>query len=179
MVPSGRTFVDSSLGAVSQIFISMKRQSIYSDIGYVIYRIRNTQYTSEVVSVMNSIAESESSSLGIDAASEHKVVIPESAPVESAPEGRVKTDATIRLQMIGGVAVMIVLLLLPFVTVVGSVILVLVCEVYLTDWLYSKYSVLTGRASHSGSFEARRIRQLEKTIDENAARPHPLDQVKR
>lgn len=76
-----------------------------------------------------------------------------------------------------GLAVIVALLFVPLITLPGMVILVLVAEVYLLDWTYSKVGLLLDvRSSISKESDER---SPEDEIDRKIARTNPKDQFVR
>ncbi len=64
---------------------------------------------------------------------------------------RAPRNTLLYVQPLSGVAAIVALLLVPLVTVPGMFILVVIAEVYLLDWTYSKVGVLrNARSSISG-----------------------------
>lgn len=77
-------------------------------------------------------------------------------------------------QPLGGLAAMIALLFVPMITLPVMVILVLLAEVYLLDWTYSKIGVLRDARSSISNKSAEMSPEDE--IDCKVARTSPKDQ---
>ena len=75
---------------------------------------------------------------------------------------------------LGGIVMIVALLFVPLITLPGMIILVLLAEVYLLDWTYSK----VGRIRDAKSFISKETadRSPEDEIDRKVARTGPKDQ---
>ena len=78
---------------------------------------------------------------------------------------------------LGGIVMIVALLFVPLITLPGMIILVLLAEVYLLDWTYSKVGVL--RDSRFSFSNESAERSPEDEIDRKIARPSPKDQFVR
>lgn len=77
-------------------------------------------------------------------------------------------------QASGGLIAIVSLLLVPFVTFPGMVILVLIAEIYLIDWTYSKFNLLR-TASLNPSVVDAAARQSMDMVDQTNPRTDPKD----
>ena len=80
-------------------------------------------------------------------------------------------------QAISGFVVIVALLFVPFITIPGIVILVLIAEVYLLDWTYFKVRLIRGTRSSISNESAGKSPEDE--IDRKIARTSPKDQFVR
>ncbi len=87
---------------------------------------------------------------------------------------RAPRNTLLYAQPISGLAAMVVLLFVPLITLPGLVILVLIAEVYLLDWTYSKVGVLNDARSSISKKSAERSPEDE--IDRKIARTSSKDQ---
>ena len=78
---------------------------------------------------------------------------------------------------LSGLAVIVALLFVPMITLPGMVILVLIAEVYLLDWTYSKVGLLRDERSSISKESAKRSPEDE--IDRKVVRTNPKDQFAR
>ena len=78
------------------------------------------------------------------------------------------------VQPLSGVAAIVALLFVPLITVPGMFILVVIAEVYLLDWTYSKVGILRDVRSSISNKSAERSPEDE--IDRKVARTSPKDQ---
>jgi len=77
-------------------------------------------------------------------------------------------------QPLGGLVAIVTLLIIPMVTIPGMIIAVLLAEVYLVDWTYSKFSQLRNANSSVSSESSEKSPEDE--IDRKVARTGPKDQ---
>ena len=77
-------------------------------------------------------------------------------------------------KILGGVAAMVGLFTMPFVTLPGMIIPVVIAEVYLLDRTYSKYNLL--KESKSSTLSRFAAKSPENEIDRTVARTGPKEQ---
>jgi len=87
---------------------------------------------------------------------------------------RVGENTLLYAQSLSGLAVIVALVFVPMVTLPGMILLVLVAEVYLLDWTYSKVGQLRDAKSFISKETAERSPEDE--IDRKVARTNPKDQ---
>ena len=87
---------------------------------------------------------------------------------------RTPVDLRFYAKPLAGLATIVVLLFVPMITIPGMVILVLVAEVYLLDWTYSKVGLLRDELSSISKESTERSPEDE--IDKKVARTNPKDQ---
>ncbi|MFW9813804.1 MAG: hypothetical protein ACFFF9_15185 [Candidatus Thorarchaeota archaeon] len=87
---------------------------------------------------------------------------------------RVGENSLLYAQSLSGLAVIVALLFIPMITLPGMILLVLVAEVYLLDWTYSKVGQLRDAKSFISKETAERSPEDE--IDRKVARTNPKDQ---
>jgi len=80
-------------------------------------------------------------------------------------------------QSLSGLAMIVALVFVPMVTLPGLIILVLVAEVYLLDWTYSKVGLL--RDARSSISNKSSEKSPEDEIDRKVTRTGPKDQFMR
>ena len=112
--------------------------------------------------------------LEIETEEEIEIIFPESVEKESA---RIKRNVLPYAQSLSGFAVMVSLLFVPVFTLPAMIILVLVAEVYLLDWTYSKVSMI--RDSKSFISNESTGKSPEDEIDRKVARTGPKDSMVR
>jgi hypothetical protein len=122
-------------------------------------------------------AEPESKGIGVD-------IVPE---IDEAPiyEPRKKAKRVYRVprnslmyaKPFSGLVMIVALLFVPMITLPGMIILVLIAEVYLLDWTYSKVGLL--RDEMSSISKESDDRSPEDEIDKRVARTNPKDQFVR
>ena len=102
-----------------------------------------------------------------DTGKEVEIKFPRSNPkrIYSAP-----MSTRLYAQPLSGFVAIVALLFVPLVTLPGMVILVLIAEIYLLDWTYSKVNVVRDARSLST------MRNPEDEIDRKVARTGPKDQ---
>ena len=105
---------------------------------------------------------------------EIEIAIPQSSEdlVDSDPR-----NMRLYAQAISGFVVIVALLFVPFITIPGIVILVLIAEVYLLDWTYFKVRLIRGTRSSISNESAGKSPEDE--IDRKIARTSPKDQFVR
>jgi hypothetical protein len=121
------------------------------------------------------VVEPESKRIGFDVKADTREEVRITRPNREAMRVY-RTLGTIHLyaKPISGLAVILALLVVPMITLPGMVILVLVAEVYLLDWTYSKFSLI--RDSRSSISNESTERSPEDEIDRKMARTGPKDQ---
>jgi hypothetical protein len=87
---------------------------------------------------------------------------------------RAPVDEHLYAKFLGGLAVMVALILVPMLTLAGMMIPVLIAEVYMLDWTYSKFSQLRSHGSSSSSMST--MKSPEDEIDRTVARTGPKEQ---
>ena len=90
---------------------------------------------------------------------------------------RVPGNTLLYVQSLSGFAVIVTLLFVPLITLPGMILLVLVAEVYLLDWKYSKVGLL--RDSRLFISKQTDEKGPEDEIDRKVARTSPKDQYVR
>jgi len=90
---------------------------------------------------------------------------------------RAPMNLSLYAQPIGGIVAIVALLFVPMITLPGLVILVLVAEVYLLDWTYSKVGLIRDAKSSISNRSANKSPEDE--IDQKVARTGPKDQFVR
>ena len=131
-----------------------------------------------MVKRMENVAESESKRIEFE-------VLTDTEERVSATESQQKARRIYRSPMnlglyakpFSGVVVVVALLFVPLITLPGMVILVLVAEVYLLDWTYSKVGLL--RDAKSSISKETTERSPEDEIDRKVVRTGPKDQFVR
>jgi hypothetical protein len=94
---------------------------------------------------------------------------PQAKRISRAPADRLQYA-----QPFGGLVAIVTLLVVPIFTIPGMVIFVLLAEVYLVDWTYSKFSQLRNAKSSVSSESSEKSPENE--IDRKVARTGPKDQ---
>ena len=125
---------------------------------------------------MESVAEPEKMKFEIDTVLDERedfVTI----EVESKRIYQVPRNTLLYAQSLSGFAVIVALLFVPLITLPGLFILVLVAEVYLLDWTYSKVGLL--RDARSSISNESTERSPEDEIDRKIPRTSPKDQFVR
>ncbi|RDE14178.1 MAG: hypothetical protein C4K48_06490 [Candidatus Thorarchaeota archaeon] len=87
---------------------------------------------------------------------------------------RARVEKHLYAKSLGGLAAIIALLSVPLVTLPAMVIPVLIAEVYLLDWTYSKFSLLRNPTSSASSEPAGK--RPEDEVDRKVTRTGPKDQ---
>ena len=103
---------------------------------------------------------------------ESEITIPKTRAkrVSSAPR-----NTRLYAQTISGFVICVALLLVPMITLPGMVILVLIAEIYLLDWTYSRFTMLRDSKSFfSNEYTGKRP---EDEIDRKVVRTGPKDQL--
>ncbi|MHA1951699.1 MAG: hypothetical protein ACW987_17785 [Candidatus Thorarchaeota archaeon] len=112
--------------------------------------------------------------LEIETEEEIEITFPETKEIETA---RIKRSTLLYAQSLSGFVVMASLLFVPVFTLPVMIILVLVAEVYLLDWTYSKVSMI--RDSKSFISNESTGKSPEDEIDRKVARTGPKDSLVR
>jgi hypothetical protein len=94
---------------------------------------------------------------------------PQAKRISRAPADRLQYA-----QPFGGLVAIVTLLVVPIFTIPGMIIAVLLAEVYLVDWTYSKFSQLRNAKSSVSSESSEKSPEDE--IDRKVARTGPKDQ---
>ncbi|RDE13586.1 MAG: hypothetical protein C4K47_06240 [Candidatus Thorarchaeota archaeon] len=129
---------------------------------------------------MRQTVESESSNSGVVVATEYGLETPQETSVkEPAEEGKLRHNVTAYVKVTAGIAVAVLLPLIPFVTMLGLAVIVLICEIYLIDWVWSKHNQLGRSSSQPVSIEAIRVTRVGKKVEVESAQPRPMDHLKR
>ena len=128
-----------------------------------------------MVKRMEIVAESESKNMEYDVLTEPKVEVSIALPKEKARRiYRAPTNIGLYAKPLSGFAMVVTLLFVPMITLPGMVILVLLAEVYLLDWTYSKVGLL--RDTRSSISKETTERSPEDEIDRKIVRTSPKDQ---
>ena len=90
---------------------------------------------------------------------------------------RAPMNLSLYAQSLSGIVMIVALIFVPLITLPGLVILVLVAEVYLLDWTYSKVGLLRDAKSSISNKSANKSPEDE--IDQKVARTGPKDQFVR
>ena len=90
---------------------------------------------------------------------------------------RAPMNLSLYAQSLSGIVMIVALIFVPIITLPGLVILVLVAEVYLLDWTYSKVGLLRDAKSSISNKSANKSPEDE--IDQKVARTGPKDQFVR
>ena len=88
----------------------------------------------------------------------------DSVPKQRSPYG----------QVVGGLIAIVSLLFVPFVTFLGMVILVLIVEIYIIDWTYSKINLLRTPSSRPSTVNAA-AQPFRDMVDQKNPRTDPKD----
>jgi hypothetical protein len=124
---------------------------------------------------METVVEPERKMLEFDFLTEPKEEVSIALPEQNARRiFRTPINMGLYAKPLSGLAVIVVLLFVPMITLPGMVILVLVAEVYLLDWTYSKVGLLRDVRSSISKESAERSPEDE--IDRKVARTIPKDQ---
>ncbi|MHA2150187.1 MAG: hypothetical protein ACXAAN_16230 [Candidatus Thorarchaeota archaeon] len=124
---------------------------------------------------MERVVEPESKKIEFDVLTETKEEVAITGPTQKARRiYRAPTNMSLYAQPLAGFAVIVALLFVPMTVIPGMVILVLVAEIYLLDWTYSKVSLIRDAKSAFSNESAERSPEDE--IDRKIARPGPKDQ---
>lgn len=123
---------------------------------------------------MERVADSESKRIGFDIVTDTEEVA-RVVPMKKARRiYRIPENTSLYAKPFGGFMAIVTLLFVPMITLPGMVILVLVAEVYLLDWTYSKVGLL--RDARSSISKVSTNRSPEEEIDQKIARTSPKDQ---
>lgn len=90
-------------------------------------------------------------------------------------EDRAPRRSNLYGKVVGGLITIVSLLIVPFVTFPGMILLVLVAEIYLIDWTYSKANLLRA-ASSRHSIKDNSVQESSDIIDQKNPRTNPKDQ---
>ena len=127
---------------------------------------------------MQTVVEPESKKMEYDVLIEPKAEVSIALPKEKARRiYRAPTDMGLYAKPLSGLVAIVGLLFLPLITIPGMVILVLVAEVYLLDWTYSK--VILIRNPRSAFSNESTEKSPEDEIDRKITRISPKDQLMR
>jgi hypothetical protein len=127
---------------------------------------------------MERAVESESKRIEYDVLTETEEEVSIALPKQKAKRiYRAPTNTLRYAQPLSGLVVIVALLFVPLITLPGMVILVLVAEVYLLDWTYSKVSMI--RDSKSFISKESTGNSPENEIDRKVARTGPKDSLTR
>jgi hypothetical protein len=126
---------------------------------------------------MESVAESERKGIEFDIVTETEEVTRVVPKNEAKRIYRAPMDTGLYAKPLSGFVAIVTLLFVPMITLPGLVILVLVAEVYLLDWTYSKVGLLRdARLSFSIVTD---VNGPEDEIDKRITRNGPRDQLMR
>ena len=127
---------------------------------------------------MENVAESESKRIEFEVLTETEEEVSIAVPKQTAKRiYQAPTNTVLYAKPVSGLAVIVALLFVPMITLPAMVILVLVAEVYLLDWTYSKVGLL--RDAKSSISKETTERSPEDEIDRKVARTGPKDQFVR
>ena len=127
---------------------------------------------------MGRVAEPESKRMEFDILTETEEEVSITVPKQTAKRiYQAPTNTVLYAKPVSGLAVIVALLFVPMITLPAMVILVLVAEVYLLDWTYSKVGLL--RDARSSISKETTERSPEDEIDRKVARTGPKDQFVR
>ncbi len=127
---------------------------------------------------MERVVEPKSKRMEFDVLTEPKEEVSIALPKQKARRiYRAPISKSLYAQPLSGLAVIVALLFVPMITLPAMVILVLVAEVYLLDWTYSKVGLL--RDVRSSISKETTARSPEDEIDRKVARTGPKDQFVR
>ena len=124
---------------------------------------------------MENVAETRTKASGFDLEMDEIMEIANSEKMEER-ESHKSRKTTLYAQIISGFLVSVALLFVPILTIPGTVILVLMAEVYLLDWTYSRYSLLHDVHSFYDRYNGK---SPENEIDQKVARTGLTDSFKR
>jgi hypothetical protein len=130
-----------------------------------------------VVKKVQSVVEPEIKGIELDVMPETMEKVYIQLPKQKARRiYRAPMNLSLYAQSLSGIVMIVALLFVPMITLPGLIILVLVAEVYLLDWTYSKVSLIhDSRSSISNEAEI----SPEDEIDRKIARTGPKDQFVR
>jgi hypothetical protein len=130
-----------------------------------------------VVKKVESVVEPEIKGIELDVMPETMEKVYIQLPKQKARRiYRAPMNLSLYAQSLSGIVMIVALLFVPMITLPGLIILVLVAEVYLLDWTYSKVSLIhDSRSSISNEAEI----SPEDEIDRKIARTGPKDQFVR
>jgi hypothetical protein len=124
---------------------------------------------------MERVAESQSERMEFDVLTESEEEVTIALPKRKARRiYRAPLNVGLYAKPLSGFVAMVALLFVPMITLPGMVILILVAEIYLLDWTYSKVGLLRDEMSSISKESAKRSPKDE--IDRKVARTNPKDQ---
>ncbi|MFX1561317.1 MAG: hypothetical protein ACFFBL_12075 [Promethearchaeota archaeon] len=127
---------------------------------------------------MESVVEPENKRIEFDVLSEPEEKVTIASPMQKARRiYRAPANLSLYAKPLVGIVTIVTLLFVPMITLPGMFILVLVAEVYLLDWTYSKVSLIHG--SRSSFSNESTERSPEDEIDRRVTRTSPKDQLAR
>jgi hypothetical protein len=127
---------------------------------------------------MERVVEPESRKMEFDVLTETEEKVTTVLPKQKARRiYRASTNTLLYAKPLSGFVAIVALLFVPMITLPAMVILVLVAEVYLLDWTYSKVSLVRDARSSISNESAERSPEDE--IDRKVARTSPKDQFVR
>ena len=127
---------------------------------------------------METVVESESKKMEYDVMTETKDEVSIVLPKQKARRiYRAPMNLSLYAQPLSGIVMIVALLFVPIITLPGLVILVLVAEVYLLDWTYSKVSLINDSRSSISNKSDERSPEYE--VDRKIVRTGPKDQFVR
>jgi len=131
-----------------------------------------------VVKKMERAVESETKTIDFEIVTDSEEEVAIVKPKQKAKRiYRAPGNTLLYVQSLSGFAVIVALLFVPLITLPGMILLVLVAEVYLLDWTYSKVGLL--RDSRSFISNQTDEKGPEDEIDRKVARTSPKDQFVR
>jgi hypothetical protein len=131
-----------------------------------------------VVKKVESVVEPEIKGIELDVMPETMEKVYIQLPKQKARRiYRAPMNLSLYAQSLSGIVMIVALLFVPMITLPGLIILVLVAEVYLLDWTYSKVDMIRDARSSISNKSAERSPEDE--IDLKVARTGPKDQFVR
>jgi hypothetical protein len=131
-----------------------------------------------VVKKVESVVEPKREGTELDVMPETKEEVLIQLPKQKARRiYRAPMNLSLYAQSLSGIVMIVALLFVPMITLPGLIILVLVAEVYLLDWTYSKVDMIRDARSSISNKSAERSPEDE--IDLKVARTGPKDQFVR
>ena len=131
-----------------------------------------------MVKKVESVVETERKGIELDVMPETIEEVSIQLPKQKARRiYRVPLNLSLYAQSLSGIVMIVSLLFVPMITLPGLIILVLVAEVYLLDWTYSKVGLLRDARSSISNRSANKSPEDE--IDQKVARTGPKDQFVR
>ena len=127
-----------------------------------------------MVKRMEKVVKPESKKIEFDVVTDTRDEVSIAKPRQKARRiYRAPLNMSLYVKPLSGLAAIVALLFVPLITLPGMVILVLVAEVYLLDWTYSKASLV--RDARSSISKESTERSPEDEIDRKVVRPGPKD----